>query len=235
MQNDTPPDSPEAIDPKRKRILLIEDEPIARLQLLQKLRESGFDVDVASNGQVALERIRTIGLDAIFMDLLLPDLKGVDVIKAARQDPKFGERPIYVCTSAALIDTWTRRATKAGATKVFDRAITPMDAIAAQVKTDLLGVAPPVSTTPPPPPVEGAANGKPQGTDSTKASPPPQPVREQPQTKSSTAEPKASDPAARPAPLLKRVFNSFRFTKPSAPVRPNDPPAPPPVVVPPAP
>src|SRR5262245_24115208 len=136
---------------RRRRVLLVEDEPMARLQLLQKLRDSGFDVDVASNGQVALDRIRAATPDAIFMDLLLPVVKGVDVIKEARKDPKFGERPIYVCTSAAWIDRWTKRATKAGATKVFDRAVTPMDVIAAEVVADLTGTSPRSSKGVPPP------------------------------------------------------------------------------------
>ena len=129
-------------DGKRKRVLLIEDEPSTRLVLLQKLRSTGFDVDVAVNGKVAMEKIRTGHPDAIFMDLLLPrvrGLKGVDVIKAARRDPEFAGRPIYVCTSAALMNVWTRRGTKAGATKVFDRASTPIDAIVAEVAADLLG------------------------------------------------------------------------------------------------
>jgi len=134
--------APCASDGKRKRVLLIEDEPSTRLVLLQKLRSTGFDVDVAVNGKVALEKIHTGHPDAIFMDLLLPrgkGLKGVDVIKAARREPDFADRPIYVCTSAALMNVWTRRGTKAGATKVFDRASTPIDAIVAEVAADLLG------------------------------------------------------------------------------------------------
>jgi chromosome segregation ATPase len=134
--------SPCASDGSRKRVLLIEDEPATRLVLLQKLRSTGFDVDVAVNGKLALEKIRTGHPDAIFMDLLLPrvkGLRGVDVIKAARRDPEFAGRPIYVCTSAALMSVWTRRGTKAGATKVFDRATTPIDAIVAELAADLLG------------------------------------------------------------------------------------------------
>jgi chromosome segregation ATPase/CheY-like chemotaxis protein len=133
---------PGAAEAPRKRVLLIEDEPSTRLVLLQKLRSAGFDVDVAVNGKLALEKIHKSHPDAIFMDLLLPEvkgLKGVDVIKAARRDPQFSNRPIYVCTSAALMSVWTRRGTKAGATKVFDRACTPIDTIVAELATDLLG------------------------------------------------------------------------------------------------
>lgn len=134
--------NPDASGGRRKRVLLIEDEPSTRLVLLQKLRSTGFDVDVAVNGKLALEKIHTGHPDAIFMDLLLPRVKGLrgeDVIKAARRDPEFADRPIYVCTSAALMSVWTRRGTKAGATKIFDRATTPIDAIVAELATDLLG------------------------------------------------------------------------------------------------
>src|SRR5688572_2362910 len=132
----------------RKRVLLIEDEPSTRLMLIQKFRSAGLDVDVAVNGKVALEKIRIGHPDAIFMDLLLPRVKGVDVIKAARNDPEFGDRPIYVCTSAALMNVWTRRGTKAGATKVFNRASIPIDAIVAEVAATLLGHGPSTVTPP---------------------------------------------------------------------------------------
>ncbi len=136
----SPPDavvSP-APESKAKRVLLIEDEAQARLLFLQKLREAGFEVEVAPNGRVALQKLRSHCPDAIFMDLLLPSVKGVDVIKEARQNPKFADRPIYACTSAVNMRAWTRRGTKAGATKVFDRARTPIDQIVAEVAADLI-------------------------------------------------------------------------------------------------
>jgi PAS domain S-box-containing protein len=124
-------------DMRRKRVMLIEDEGAHRLVLLQKLRTAGFDVDVASNGHVALEKLRSGSPDAIFMDLLLSYVKGVDVIKAARRT-EFANRPIYVCTSAAHMKAWSRRGTKAGATKIFDRASTPIDTIVAEVAAALM-------------------------------------------------------------------------------------------------
>jgi len=130
---------PPAPDARRKRLLLIEDQNAARMVLLQKLRAAGFDVDVAPNGRVAIEKLRSVRPDAIFMDLLLPQIKGVDVIKEARRDKGFADRPIYVCTSASNMSAWTRRGTKAGATKVFDRGATGIDSIVAAVAADLIG------------------------------------------------------------------------------------------------
>src|SRR6266852_3593395 len=127
---------------KSKRVLLIEDEPLTRLVLLQKLRTAGFEVDFASNGRIALEKLSSGHPDAIFMDLLLPYVKGEGVIKQARRNPVFANRPIYVCTSAAHMDAWTRRGIKAGATKVFNKASTPIDQIIAEVAADLMAPEP---------------------------------------------------------------------------------------------
>src|SRR6266568_3367351 len=127
---------------KAMRVLLIEDEPLTRLVLLQKLRTAGLEVDFAPNGRIALEKLRSGRPDAIFMDLLLPYVKGEGVIKQARREPVFADRPIYVCTSAALMDAWTRRGIKAGATKVFNKASTPIDQIIAEVAADLLSHGP---------------------------------------------------------------------------------------------
>ena len=121
------------------RLLLIEDEPVTRLVLLDKFRTVGLEVDVASNGYLGLEKLRQSHPDAIFMDLLLPDNQGVEVIQEARRDPEFGNRPIYVCTTAARMDAWSQRALEAGATKVFDKGITAIDAIIGEVAANVLG------------------------------------------------------------------------------------------------
>src|SRR5882762_147043 len=81
---------------KRKRVLLIEDDPLTRLILLGKLRMAGLDVDVAANGNLALQKIPSGHLDGIVLDVMQSDVQGVEIIKAARRDPQFADRPIYV-------------------------------------------------------------------------------------------------------------------------------------------
>lgn len=178
---------------QRKRILLIEDDAIARLQLLQRLRGAGFDVDIATNGQVALERIRAAAPDVILMDLLIPAVNGVDVIKAARRHPTFKARPIYVCTTAAMLETWSRRATSAGATRVYDRAVTPVDVLVAEIAADL-GVTHPEAASPPATaPGDSPAEPKAAAAVDTRRQAPPPPTA--------------------PQPFLQRVLGSFKSGK----------------------
>ena len=131
----------------KRRILLIEDDSRTRLVLWDKLRAAGFEVIHASNGILGMEKLRAGPTpDAIFMDLLLPFVKGVEVIREVRQTKEYAKMPIFVCTSADNMSAWTRRGTKAGATKVFDKAQTPIDAIIGEVTATVLARPPAPAT-----------------------------------------------------------------------------------------
>jgi PAS domain S-box-containing protein len=192
---------------KKKRLLLVEDDAPTRLALMRMLRQAGFDVDVAVNGALALEKVRKNCPDALFMDLLLPEVKGVDVIKEARRHPQFGGRPIFVCASAARMGAWSHRALKAGATKVFDRATMPIDAIVADIVAVMAGK-PATNEVPPPTPQP-----------STEVSPPP------PLVPPALAEP-LPPPTVPSYHLMKRVLKSLGLGK-SAESRPPSTPVPP--------
>src|SRR5258705_4999669 len=219
-QGDAPvPSAPEG---RKKRILLIEDQGPARLTLWEKFRNAGFEIDQAVNGIVAMEKLRTVTPDAIFMDLLLPYIKGVDVIKEARRDPKFANAPIYVCTSAAMMAMWKRRGTRAGATKVFDRGATPIDDIIAEVAADLRGVKlKPINPAPPQKPVT-----EPPEKISPKEKPKTLPL---PKVTKKPEAPKESQPGT--ATLPAKLVNSTKFLKGFSLRKKKDaPPQPPPPV-----
>src|SRR2546430_2097055 len=126
---------------KTKRILLVEEEPLLRVAILNNLRRVGFAVDVASNGTIALEKLRSGAPDAIFLDLMLPDIDSVEVINEVRREPEYADLPIYVYTSAFPM-RMSRRAAKAGATRIFDKISTPLDEVAAEVASQLIGTGP---------------------------------------------------------------------------------------------
>src|SRR6266480_1754849 len=123
---------------KTKRILLVEEEPLLGVAILNNLRRVGFAVDVASNGTIALEKLRSSAPDAIFLDLMLPNIDNVEVISEARREPEYADLLIYVYTSAFPMKM-SRRAAKAGATQIFDKISTPLDEVAAEVASQLIG------------------------------------------------------------------------------------------------
>jgi DNA-binding response OmpR family regulator len=66
------------------RLLLVEDEPDAARMLAKGLREQAYAVDVAPDGRTALFRASTTDYDAIILDVLLPDIDGLNVCRRLR-------------------------------------------------------------------------------------------------------------------------------------------------------
>ena len=84
------------------RILVVEDEPTLCEQLSTALREQGYAVDVASNGEDALHMGSEESFDAAILDLGLPKLDGTSVLKGWRTAGK--KLPVIILTAR---DNWS--------------------------------------------------------------------------------------------------------------------------------
>ncbi len=78
------------------RILVIEDEPDLRSGLEKALRESGYAVDVAADGEEGLFKATSWNYDALVLDLMLPKLDGFAVLRALRESK---QTPVLVLTA----------------------------------------------------------------------------------------------------------------------------------------
>jgi two-component system response regulator PilR (NtrC family) len=78
-------DTPERTAVTRPRILVVDDEPSMRDMLRIVLRRDGYDVVLAQNGTEAMERLRGEPFDMLLSDIRMPDLSGVEVLRAAKQ------------------------------------------------------------------------------------------------------------------------------------------------------
>jgi DNA-binding response OmpR family regulator len=107
---------------KSKRILLVEGDGFTRIVLLLRLRLAGFRVDFTSNGYLGLGKLRACRPDILLLELKLCGLSGMDLIKAARAEPGFGNRPIYVFTHVDRVHRTARKELLLLATKVFDKS-----------------------------------------------------------------------------------------------------------------
>ena len=71
------------------RILIIEDE-IQILELLKlELSHEGYEVDTSTNGKEGLEKIEKGNYDLILLDIMLPQLNGIEVCRRARKSGLF--------------------------------------------------------------------------------------------------------------------------------------------------
>jgi diguanylate cyclase (GGDEF)-like protein/PAS domain S-box-containing protein len=85
------------------RILLVDDEEANRDMLSRRLRRSGLVVDVASDGESALARIRDGNIDLVLLDSMMPGLTGIDVLKLIRTSHTADQLPVIMVT--ALTDS----------------------------------------------------------------------------------------------------------------------------------
>ena len=70
------------------RVLVVEDNELLRDSLLQGLREAGFSVDVAADGQDGLWLAETGDYDVIVLDLMLPGIDGLTLLSSLREKQK---------------------------------------------------------------------------------------------------------------------------------------------------
>jgi DNA-binding response OmpR family regulator len=81
------------------RVLFVEDDDAIAQMYKLKLELDGYRVDVAPDGQVALQMARNSLPDIIFLDIRLPKLDGLDVLEALRADPKTQSVPVVILSS----------------------------------------------------------------------------------------------------------------------------------------
>jgi two-component system, NtrC family, response regulator AtoC len=67
------------------RILIVDDEEVIRNSIALYLRQEGYQVDVCTSGEEGLHRIEEVGPDLVLLDVKLPTLGGLDVLKHAKQ------------------------------------------------------------------------------------------------------------------------------------------------------
>ncbi len=99
------------MDTTAKRVLLVEDDRFLRRACEASLRQRGFTVQTAADGEEGLRLARTEAPDIILLDLLMPKLSGLDVLRALKADAATRGLPVLVLSNSSRqqdIDEITR-------------------------------------------------------------------------------------------------------------------------------
>src|SRR5918994_5354393 len=81
----------------RMRILVVDDEPAVRESLRRALQLEGYDVDLAADGEGALSRLHANSVDAVVLDVSMPNLDGLETCRRLRSE---GNRiPVLMLTA----------------------------------------------------------------------------------------------------------------------------------------
>ena len=84
------------------RVLLVEDNELNQIVAVELLRDAGFVVDVADNGQMALDQLRQTSYDVVLMDMQMPVMDGETATRQLRQDPRLQDLPVIAMTANAM-------------------------------------------------------------------------------------------------------------------------------------
>jgi signal transduction histidine kinase/DNA-binding response OmpR family regulator len=90
--------------PGASRILIVEDDPTTRTMLRRSLEREGWDVTEAENGLVALQCVQEEVPDLILLDLLMPELDGLEFAAALQRNDRWRSVPIVVLTGKELTE-----------------------------------------------------------------------------------------------------------------------------------
>ncbi|MFL6428890.1 MAG: response regulator [Acidobacteriaceae bacterium] len=88
--------------PRRKRLLVVEDEPAQQLSIRALLDYNDIDVDVVSTGGDALAAVENQSYDCVVLDLRLPDMTGFELLEQLSQSDSGNELPVVVFTGKDL-------------------------------------------------------------------------------------------------------------------------------------
>ena len=88
--------------PRRKRLLIVEDNPAEQISVKELLAYDDIDVTVVATGEEAIEAASKGGFDCVVLDLRLPDISGFEVLERFRDTPSLGDLPVVVFTGKEL-------------------------------------------------------------------------------------------------------------------------------------
>ena len=97
--------APDALLPvaiRGARVLLVEDNELNQIVAVELLRDAGFVVDVADNGQMALDQLHQTSYDVVLMDMQMPVMDGETATRQLRPDPRLQDLPVIAMTANAM-------------------------------------------------------------------------------------------------------------------------------------
>lgn len=86
--------------PKNKKLLLVEDEDVFVDMFGKRLRDEGYELDIAINGLEGFEKASTNTYDLIITDMIMPKLNGQELINKLREDDRTKEVPVFLFSAS---------------------------------------------------------------------------------------------------------------------------------------
>ena len=125
---------------KQAKILFVEDSGFFRKAVAQTLSKEGFDVSTATTGEEALKAAQTDAPALILLDMMLPRLDGMMVLRILRSSTATRHIPVIVLSGNPM-DRDKTEAEKLGIAHYFRKDASPMEELVASIRSTLAGTA----------------------------------------------------------------------------------------------
>lgn len=115
------------IDKSSKKVLIIEDDPIVGSIYRSRLEKEGYQVELASDGQSGFFAVHSMNPDGVLLDIMLPKMNGIDLLRKIRAQQRYRNLPVVVVTNA-YVASMVHDAATAGASMVLNKStLTPQE------------------------------------------------------------------------------------------------------------
>jgi DNA-binding NarL/FixJ family response regulator len=119
----------------RPRILVVDDEPFNVDYLEQELESHGYLTDTAQNGFEALEQVALSAPDLVLLDVMMPGMDGISVLRILKEDPETRLIPVVLMTALNAVDDRIR-GIEAGADDFLSKPVDERELLA-RIRTAL--------------------------------------------------------------------------------------------------
>ena len=90
---------------KKFKVLIADDEPDILKVMVKAVKAHGYDVVSAANGQEAWDKIKKDNPDIILLDLIMPEMHGLTILKKLKQDPLPGKwQPVIIISALGELE-----------------------------------------------------------------------------------------------------------------------------------
>ncbi len=95
MSTPTPKEAPSV----KGKVLLVEDDPMVVRMYERKFKLEGFKLTMAFNGFEGLEALKKERPDIILLDIMMPKMSGLEMLKIVKDDPQYKDLPVVMLTN----------------------------------------------------------------------------------------------------------------------------------------
>ncbi len=89
---------------QQSKVLLIEDHKFLSELYAKNLKRRDYDVEIAKDGEDGLEKVKSFKPDVILLDIIMPDISGIEVLKKLKSNSKYKKIPVILLTAVYEID-----------------------------------------------------------------------------------------------------------------------------------